>query len=275
MLDLIRPACLAAVLLTAGASALPALAEPIGSNATTDVLAASEYSRADVQAIVRTAAEADPRVPTSLALAVARVESNFNAKAESHKGARGVMQIMPATALYDYGIAPELLWDPVVNAELGVRFLGDLYDTYGESWDAALSHYNGGSLRNGRPHAYTASYVTKVNRWTRQYANEPPQPILIHNEPPQLLGAPGSTPTIPPLGRGTTCICGDDSASASIARRNTPPPALTKPTPPRSTMTPITGSDRAPGWRARAATQRMDDARARVRSALAAQGAYD
>ena len=36
--------------------------------------------------------------PSSLALAVARAESNFDAYAISHKGARGLMQIMPRTA---------------------------------------------------------------------------------------------------------------------------------------------------------------------------------
>ena len=50
-------------------------------------------------------------VSVTLALAVAHAESYFNPKAESHKGARGVMQIMPATSRSEYGIHPDLLWD--------------------------------------------------------------------------------------------------------------------------------------------------------------------
>ena len=60
----------------------------------------------------------DLGVSVSLALAVARAESNFNPKAESHKGARGVMQVMPATSLGEYAIHPDLLWDPRVNIRL-------------------------------------------------------------------------------------------------------------------------------------------------------------
>ena len=60
-------------------------------------------SRTDIKEIVVEEALATT-VPPSLALAVAKVESDFQARALSLKGARGVMQIMPATATGEFGV---------------------------------------------------------------------------------------------------------------------------------------------------------------------------
>ncbi|MEE8515416.1 MAG: lytic transglycosylase domain-containing protein [Alphaproteobacteria bacterium] len=113
------------------------------------------------------------RVPVSLALAVAHAESRFDPRAESHKGARGVMQIMPATAQYEYGIAPNLLWNPRINIRLGLHFLNRLLQRYRGRVDLALSYYNGGSAVGDLPHARvipaTAHYVAKVKRLQAHY----------------------------------------------------------------------------------------------------------
>ncbi len=113
------------------------------------------------------------RVSPSLALAVAHAESNFNPNAQSHAGARGVMQIMPDTALYEYGIAPALLWNPRVNVRLGLHFLRRLLDRYRGRVDLALSYYNGGSavgtLPNARVIPATRSYVHRVKRLRAHY----------------------------------------------------------------------------------------------------------
>ena len=113
------------------------------------------------------------RVPVSLALAVAHAESHFDPRAESHKGARGVMQIMPATAQYEYGIAPNLLWNPRINIRLGLHFLSRLLRRYRGRVDLALSYYNGGSAVGTLPHARvipaTARYVAKVRRLQAHY----------------------------------------------------------------------------------------------------------
>ena len=116
------------------------------------------------------------RVPPALALAVARVESNFRPGAESVKGARGVMQIMPATARGEYGVAADELWDPRLNIQLGIDFLERLIDRYEGRWDLALSYYNGGSavgkLPNARVLPVTRQYVADVLEWHDRYAEQ-------------------------------------------------------------------------------------------------------
>ena len=138
--------------------------------------AAAAASRDTVREIVAEEAAASPTVPTSLALAVARVESNFDDDALSSAGARGVMQIMPSTAREEFGLAPDRLWDPRTNARVGVAYLEQLYRQYGQKWELALSHYNGGTL-NGRsgdakPHSYTRGYVRDVLAWNGRYQRE-------------------------------------------------------------------------------------------------------
>ena len=115
-------------------------------------------------------------VPAALALAVARAESDFDVYARSHKGARGVMQIMPATARGEYGIGPEMLWNPRVNVRLGLHFLKRLLKRYQGRVDLALSYYNGGSAVGDLPHARvipaTRRYVRKVQKLRRHYSRE-------------------------------------------------------------------------------------------------------
>ena len=116
------------------------------------------------------------RFPVALALAVAHAESGFDARARSHKGARGVMQIMPATSTGEYGIDPELLWRPVLNIRIGIHFLRRLIRLYGGRTDLALSYYNGGSAVGapGRARVLPATYgyVRKVRSLRRRYMRE-------------------------------------------------------------------------------------------------------
>ncbi len=131
------------------------------------VWARSSHERERIMSMVlREAVNMD--VSISLALAVAHVESNFDARALSHKGARGVMQIMPRTARSEYGISPDELWNPRTNIRIGLHFLGRLIDGYSGRTEIALSHYNGGSSvrRGGRLRIIPATrpYVEKVKR---------------------------------------------------------------------------------------------------------------
>jgi len=124
--------------------------------------------------IVREAQEMG--VSPSLALAMAHAESHFDPLARSHKGARGVMQIMPATARGEYGIKPDALWDPRLNVRLGLHFMRRLIDRYHGRVDLALSYYNGGSAVGDLPHARvipaTRRYVSHVLKLRRNYQSK-------------------------------------------------------------------------------------------------------
>jgi soluble lytic murein transglycosylase-like protein len=115
-------------------------------------------------------------VPVPLALAMAHAESSFNAGAESHKGARGVMQIMPATARGEYGLSPDLLWEPRINVRVGLHFMKRLLRRYRGRIDLALSYYNGGSAVGDFPNARvipaTARYVARVQQLQLRYGEE-------------------------------------------------------------------------------------------------------
>lgn len=78
------------------------------------------------------------------------VESRFNAKAESHKGARGLMQIMPTTGSW---VATQLKWrdfsetslfDPAKNLEIGIWYLAYLKGYFDGHDYLALASYNAG-----------------------------------------------------------------------------------------------------------------------------------
>ncbi len=115
-------------------------------------------------------------VPIALALAIAHAESAFDPAAESYAGARGVMQIMPATARSEYGIGADLLWNPRLNIRLGLHFMDRLIKRYRGRVDLALSHYNGGSAVGKWPHSRiipaTLRYVKNVQKLRRYYRGQ-------------------------------------------------------------------------------------------------------
>ena len=118
----------------------------------------------------------DLGLPVALALAVAHAESNFDPQALSHKGARGVMQIMPATARGEYGVPADALWRPRINIRLGIHFLRRLIARYHGRVNLALSYYNGGSAVGELPRARvipaTRNYVKRVKLLHKRYRKE-------------------------------------------------------------------------------------------------------
>jgi len=82
-------------------------------------------------------------VRPSFLLAVVACESNFNALAQSKAGARGLAQVMPATAR-GLGVEAELLWDPRYNLYAAAKYIRLLVDRYGNDLDKVLIAYNAG-----------------------------------------------------------------------------------------------------------------------------------
>jgi soluble lytic murein transglycosylase-like protein len=105
------------------------------------------------------------RLHPGLIHAMVRVESAYNPKAVSKKGARGLMQLMPATASR-YGVLDS--HDPQQNLEGGARYLNDLLVMFEFDVRLALAAYNAGEnavIKYGRkipPYPETINYVDKV-----------------------------------------------------------------------------------------------------------------
>lgn len=91
-------------------------------------------------------------VERALMMALARQESEFNPEARSYAGARGLMQLMPATArmmarINGLGYQLSKLNDPVYNAKLGSAYMRRLLDRFDESYIMMLAGYNAGPGR--------------------------------------------------------------------------------------------------------------------------------
>jgi soluble lytic murein transglycosylase-like protein len=80
-------------------------------------------------------------LPEALLLAVMAVESNFDHRALSEKGAMGLMQLMPVTAK-DMYVADA--WDPLQNIEGGARYLRILANQYEGDMVRTIAAYNAG-----------------------------------------------------------------------------------------------------------------------------------
>src|SRR5438552_10878984 len=113
--------------------------------------------------LIRQAAERYALAP-ELVESVIRVESNFEPRAVSPKGARGLMQLMPATAKL---LGVQDMFDVGQNIEGGVRHLRGLLDRYSGNVALALAAYNAGAeavARHGGipPFAETQAYVARI-----------------------------------------------------------------------------------------------------------------
>jgi soluble lytic murein transglycosylase-like protein len=101
--------------------------------------------------------------------AVIQVESAYNPQARSPKGALGLMQLMPATAVRLGAKPTSDLFDPALNIELGVRYLRLLGNLFDGRLDLVLAAYNAGEgavMRHGMrvpPYPETQAYVRKIS----------------------------------------------------------------------------------------------------------------
>lgn len=113
----------------------------------------------------------------SLIKAVIQAESNWDPLAVSHKGAMGLMQLMPETAKL---LGVENAFDPYENIEGGTKYLAEMLDAFGGRLDLALAAYNAGptvvsSLGRIPQNRETPSYVTKVIGVFKSHGGELPE----------------------------------------------------------------------------------------------------
>jgi soluble lytic murein transglycosylase len=136
----------------------------------------------------------------SLVHAVIRQESSFDDQAVSPSGARGLMQLMPATAAevarkndVSYGGEGSLTGDPARNIKLGSLYMKGLLDKYDNSYALAVAAYNAGPRRvgewlqtNGDPRARQISLIDWIEMIpvaeTRNYVQRVLESVYIYRQ---------------------------------------------------------------------------------------------
>ena len=109
-------------------------------------------------------------VDAALVSAVIKAESDYNPRTVSHKGARGLMQLMPATARR-FGVSDS--FDPEQNIYAGTKYLRWLLDKFEDNADLAVAGYNAGEGNIRKydgvpPFRETVNYIHRIARHIRK-----------------------------------------------------------------------------------------------------------
>jgi soluble lytic murein transglycosylase len=188
-------------------------------------------------------------------LSIARQESNFDPGARSGPGARGMMQLMPATAAVlarrmGEPYSAERLYDVDYNLRLGSYYLGNMVDNFGGSYVMAAASYNAGpnhmpewTADCGDPRASSTDPVDFIEcipfSETRNYVMRVMETLEVYRA--RMNGGRGPLTLSRDLKRGTYMpssatepMVATNGAPASASSSTPPPGAL-----PPGTMAPI------------------------------------
>lgn len=145
-----------------GARAVPLVAPASAARPTIDLAQTTPCPFPDDLRPAFESAARTASVPPALLYAVAKIESNLETDAESPAGARGVLQLMPATAA-SLALDPD---QPATNILAGARYLRQMLDRFGNA-DLALAAYNAGptavAKAGGAPSTDVVRYVDNVD----------------------------------------------------------------------------------------------------------------
>ncbi|MDO5716451.1 MAG: lytic transglycosylase domain-containing protein [Tissierellia bacterium] len=147
-------------------------------------------------------------VDPALICALIKTESSFNKDAISSKHALGLTQLMPSTIQYisekyDIPVTIQSVFEPETNIRVGVMYLKDLMDRFGDE-DLALMAYNAGPsvvrrwIEEGKllhldaelqavPYPETRNYVLKIRKTREYYDKYLRQPYRIPKEFKRLM----------------------------------------------------------------------------------------
>jgi soluble lytic murein transglycosylase-like protein len=140
------------------------------------------------------------QIPEPLVRAVIKVESDYDPRAVSYAGARGLMQLMPETAAR---MQVRDINDPRENIFGGVRYLRVLANMFNGDLELSVAGYNAGEgavVQYGGipPYAQTRDYVVKVTKFYRRYRTIPDPLEASLAPPPPVTRAFGADPSEPP-----------------------------------------------------------------------------
>jgi hypothetical protein len=143
--------------------------------------AAPRWTMPQIDAVAR--AIQDSGLPAELVLGLIHTESRFRRRAESGRGARGVMQLMPSTARA-FAARAGVVWrgletldDPAASVRIGATYLRHLLDRFGGDTTLALAAYSHGPTRvrralraHGQLSARAHGYGRRVRQHEAHYA---------------------------------------------------------------------------------------------------------
>jgi soluble lytic murein transglycosylase-like protein len=168
-----------------------------------------------------TAAAQAHNIDPLLLHAIAHVESRHNARAVSPAGARGVMQVMPATARrFGVGDPEQALFDANTNLRASASYLRTLRARYGDNLRLVLAAYNAGEGAVDKhggvpPYPETQAYVRDVlavyGRLRAEFAVAPSGELIAREEKSALTTHPASVSSAADAGEGRHAAFGSRS----------------------------------------------------------------